>query len=110
MQRLMRADLPKVQCSLSGSIDSYQDSHRQSEIKKLAKQEPAGQKQLPPQEPTGELGDIEQQPLQWDPSEAAMKELKELGAIVYPPKDKANLDWDILAGLLLMIDAPSLLI
>lgn len=55
------------------------------------------QQQLPQQDLTGDWGD-QQQPAKPDPSAAAMQKLQALGAIVYPPKDKAEFDWDVLAG------------
>ncbi|KAK9840153.1 hypothetical protein WJX74_004214 [Apatococcus lobatus] len=53
--------------------------------------------QQPQQDLTGDWGD-EQQLAKPDPAAAAMKKLESLGAIVYPPKDKAEFDWDVLAG------------
>ncbi|KAK9852562.1 hypothetical protein WJX84_012167 [Apatococcus fuscideae] len=58
------------------------------------KQQP---RQLLPGDHVGDWRTVQQSP-QADPSAAAIGKLRSLGALVYPPKDNAEFDWDILAG------------
>lgn len=58
------------------------------------KQQP---RQLLPGDHVGDWPTVQQSP-QADPSAAAIGKLRSLGALVYPPKDNAEFDWDILAG------------
>ena len=51
------------------------------------------------QDQAGNLREVEQKPSPPGPCKVAMKKLESLGATVYPPKDQAEFDWDVLAGM-----------